>query len=125
MVVELGNPFQRRHFYCWLGFPWRAAVNEFGFVEPVDGLRQSIDAPMSIVTPRIDQIGKTERVQFPYDIALQATTNFLIRHTFLGSAIDVSPRPRIAPHPYHGGGPQGVVGRSVSTPVQSVSDRFA
>ena len=87
--------------------------------------RDGMDAPMSRSTRRLGQIGQNERVQFPDDIALQATMDFLVRHPFLCPALDVSPCPGIAAHAHHGNGPQGIIGGSVTAPVQAVSDRLA
>ena len=105
VIVEPGHPFQGGELDRFPALPGCPTVNQFRLVQAVDGLGQGIDAPMSTGTPGVGQIGKNERVQFPHDIALQATVNFLVRHAFLGPASDIDLCPWIAPHPYHGDGP--------------------
>ena len=41
-MVEPGHPFERCELHGLLRFPWRATVDEFGLVEPVDGLGQGV-----------------------------------------------------------------------------------
>jgi len=42
LMVEPGDPFQRCQFEGFAGFPGRTAVDEFGLVQPIDGLGQGI-----------------------------------------------------------------------------------
>lgn len=84
-----------------------------------------IDAPMSSGARRIGQTGQDEWIQFPDDIALEAAMGFLFRHAFLRPAFNVFPRPGISAHSHHGDGPQGVICRTISAPVQATPDRFA
>ncbi len=40
VVVEPGHPFQRGKRHSFIGFPWCSAVDQLGFIEAVDGLRE-------------------------------------------------------------------------------------
>ncbi|MGF6979872.1 hypothetical protein QFZ94_008389 [Paraburkholderia sp. JPY465] len=100
-------------------------MNPFIFQAVEEALRRRVDAPMSRSAGRIGQVGQNERVQLPDDIALQAAVNFLVRHAFLGSSLDVRPGSRITAHAHHGDGPQGVVCSTVASAVQAMPDRFA
>lgn len=53
-------------------------VNPFVLQAVEEAFRRGIDAPMSSDPRRIGQISEDERVQFPHDIALQASMNFLV-----------------------------------------------
>ena len=97
--------------------PVARGVNPFVLQAVEEAFRRGIDAPMSRSARRIGQIGQNERVQFPDDVAFQATMNFLGRHPFLGPPLDIRPCSRIAAHAHHGNGPQGIVGGSVAASV--------
>ena len=42
MVFERRYPFECGELDCFSGFPWSPAVNQFGFVQTVDGLGQRV-----------------------------------------------------------------------------------
>jgi hypothetical protein len=87
--------------------------------------RRGIDAPMSRSTRRLGQIGQDERIQFPDDVALKATMNFLVRHPLLCPALNVSSYHGIATHTHNGDRPQDIICGSVAAPVQALSDHLA
>ncbi len=85
--------------------PVACGVNPFVLQAVEEAFRRGIDAPMSSNVRRIGQIGKDERVQLPYDIALQAPVDFLVRHAFLRPTFDIRPGTWIAAHPNHRNSP--------------------
>jgi hypothetical protein len=58
VMIEPSHPFQGRQFHRLLGLPRPAAVNDLGLVQPVDGLGQCVDAPMSRGRSLVPQISK-------------------------------------------------------------------
>ena len=100
-------------------------MKQVGFVQPVDGLRQSVDAPMSRGGHEMPQIGKDQGVTLAHDLALQAALDFLLRQTLGGASWNVCLDPRIAAHSNHCDGPQGVVRGTIATPVQSMARRLS
>jgi hypothetical protein len=47
-IVEPVDPFERGELDTLERPPWPAAVDDLGLLETVDGLGESIDAPMSV-----------------------------------------------------------------------------
>src|SRR5664279_2570409 len=52
MVVEPSHPFQRGKLDCLLGLPRRAAMNQLGLVEPIDGLGQGVVVAVALAAHR-------------------------------------------------------------------------
>ena len=44
--VEPVNPLQSRQFHVVDGSPWSSPADQLGLVEPVDRLRERVDAPI-------------------------------------------------------------------------------
>jgi hypothetical protein len=51
-MVKPGHPFQRCQFDGLTRFPWRAAVDQFSLVEPIDGLGQGIIVAVALAAHR-------------------------------------------------------------------------
>jgi len=52
LMVEPGDPFQRFQFEGFAGFPGRTAADEFGLVQPIDGLGHGIIVAVAAAADR-------------------------------------------------------------------------
>lgn len=80
VMVEPVHPFQRRLLDCLALLAGCTAMAQFCLVQAVDGFGQCIDAPMSSGS-RFGQISEDQGIQFSNEISLQASLDFLVRHT--------------------------------------------
>ena len=51
-MVEPMHPFKGGQFYCLLGFPWGAPVDQFSLVQPIDGLSQGVVVTIPLAAHR-------------------------------------------------------------------------
>lgn len=77
-MVKPGHPFERGQFHGGLGFPGRPAVNQFRFIQTVDGLGQRVIVSTSGVADRGVDAGFTEALGIANGHALSATVVFII-----------------------------------------------
>jgi hypothetical protein len=64
-------------------------------------------------------------VGFSGDVSLEAANDFAFGESLFGSPFDIGPGRWIGAHPDHGDPPEGVVGLSVSSTVETVALLFA
>jgi hypothetical protein len=72
MIVEPCHPFQRCQLHRFTALPGRAAMNQFRFVQAIDGLGQSIVIAISLAPHRGFDAGLGKALAVPNRYVLRA-----------------------------------------------------
>ena len=124
MIVEALDPVNNVESCLGAGFV-AELIDAFDLQRLEEAFDRRVDAPMSRSGYGVAQIREDQRVEFAYDIALQAPPNLFRRQALGGPSGHVSAGAGIASHPHHRDSPERVVGLSAASAIESVSLRLS